>query len=41
MAAFTEALDEIRESSLSQAEKGARFERLILQLFREDPLYRQ
>ena len=41
MGAFKEALDEIRESSLSQAEKGGRFERLILQLFREDPLYRQ
>ena len=41
MATFSEALAEIRSSTLSQAEKGARFERLILQLFREDPLYRQ
>ena len=41
MGNFSEALAEIRASSLSQAEKGARFERLILQLFRQDPLYRQ
>lgn len=41
MAAFYEVLTEIRRSALSPAEKGDRFERLILQLFREDPLYRQ
>ena len=41
MAAFHEVLSEIRRSALSPAEKGDRFERLILQLFREDPLYRQ
>lgn len=41
MASFREVLTEIRQSALSAAEKGDRFERLILQLFREDPLYRQ
>lgn len=41
MAAFPEVLAEIRRSALSPAEKGDRFERLILQLFRQDPLYRQ
>ncbi len=41
MGNFNEALAEIRASSLSQTEKGARFERLILQLFRQDPLYQQ
>ena len=41
MATFPEVLAEIRRSALSSAEKGDRFERLILQLFRQDPLYRQ
>ena len=41
MATFPEVLAEIRRSALSPAEKGDRFERLILQLFRQDPLYRQ
>ena len=41
MATFPEVLAEIRRSALSPAEKGDRFERLILQLFRGDPLYRQ
>ena len=41
MATFHEVLSELRASALSPAEKGNRFERLILQLFRQDPLYRQ
>ena len=36
---FQRTVDQIRQDAASQAQKGALFERLMKQYFREDPLY--